>query len=327
MQEPLLSVKDVRMVFQSRKGNFPAVDGLSFDLHQGEILGIVGESGSGKTMTSLTILNLLPGQGKIERGEILYRGRDLLKLSDREMCRLRGKEIAMIFQDPMMSLDQVYTVGNQMEEAILVHEKMPKKKVKEKCLALLDSVGIANPQRVFDSYPFQLSGGMCQRVMIAIALSCDPMLLIADEPTTALDVTVQAQILELLEKIRRERNIGIILITHDLDVVEDMADRIMVMYAGKVMETAPKSELFASPRHMYTKGLLRSVPRLDASGHRLSSIPGVVPDIRTMPEGCRFCTRCPRADQRCVQQIPPMLEIGPRHYAACWYGREEEAHG
>ena len=326
MEQPLLSVKDVQMVFQSRKGNFPAVDGLSFELSQGEILGIVGESGSGKTMTSLTVMNLLPGQGKIERGEILYRGRDLRGLSDREMCRIRGKEISMIFQDPMMSLDQVYTVGSQMTEAILAHEKQPRKALKERCLALLDSVGIANPERVFNSYPFQLSGGMCQRVMIAIALSCDPMLLIADEPTTALDVTVQAQILELLEKIRRERNIGIILITHDLDVVEDMADRIMVMYAGKVMETAPRETLFSDPRHMYTKGLLSSVPRMD-SEERLHSIPGVVPDIRAMPEGCRFCTRCPRADERCKTQAPPMLEVGPQHFAACWYGRKEEQRG
>ena len=317
VKEPLLQVEDVSVVFRNKKQKFAAVSGLSFQLEQGEILGIVGESGSGKTMASLSIMGLLPEQGFIDCGSIRYRGRELIGLSDREMCKIRGKEISMIFQEPIMSLDQVFTVGSQLTEAILTHEKIGQKEAKRRSLAMLRMVGIPSPERVFSSYPFELSGGMCQRVMIAIALGCHPNLLIADEPTTALDVTVQAQIMDLLKKMRDQFNIGIILITHDLDVVKDMADRIIVMYGGNMMEVASREQLFANPTHPYTRGLLRSIPRLDAGDERLFNIEGTVPDIRNMPTGCHFCTRCWQAEEVCHEEHPQMIEVEPGHFVAC----------
>lgn len=326
MKEPLLQVQDVRMVFRNKKQEFAAVDGLSFQLEQGEILGIVGESGSGKTMASLSIMGLLPEQGVIASGSIRYQGKELVGLGDSEMCKIRGKEISMIFQDPIMSLDQVFTVGSQLTEAILAHEKVSREEARARSLEMLRTVGIPSPERVFGSYPFELSGGMCQRVMIAIALSCRPNLLIADEPTTALDVTVQAQIMDLLRQSRDQFHVGIILITHDLDVVKDMADRIIVMYGGNMMEIASRKQLFSNPSHPYTQGLLRSIPRLDAGEERLFNIDGTVPDIRSMPQGCHFCTRCWNAKERCRTERPPMTEVEPGHFVACHQaaaGKEE----
>ncbi len=317
MKEPLLQVQDVRMVFRNKKQEFAAVDGLTFQLEQGEILGIVGESGSGKTMASLSIMGLLPEQGVIASGSIRYQGRELVGLSDAEMCKIRGKEISMIFQEPIMSLDQVFTVGSQLMEGILAHEKVSKKEAQKRSLEMLRTVGIPSPERVFASYPFELSGGMCQRVMIAIALSCNPRLLIADEPTTALDVTVQAQIMDLLRQSRDQFHVGIILITHDLDVVKDMADRIIVMYGGNMMEAASREQLFSNPSHPYTRGLLRSIPRLDSAEERLFNIEGTVPDIRSMPEGCHFCTRCWDAQEKCQTDPPAMVEVEPGHFVAC----------
>lgn len=327
MKEPLLQVQDIRMVFRNKKQEFAAVDGLSFQVERGEILGIVGESGSGKTMASLSIMGLLPEQGVIASGSIKYQGRELVGLSDAEMCKIRGKEISMIFQEPIMSLDQVFTVGSQLMEGILTHEKISREEAQKRALEMLNLVGIPSPERVFRSYPFELSGGMCQRVMIAIALSCNPTLLIADEPTTALDVTVQAQIMDLLKKSRDQFNIGIILITHDLDVVKDMADRIIVMYGGNMMESATRDQLFSNPAHPYTRGLLRAIPRLDTGDERLFNIEGTVPDIRNMPAGCHFCTRCWDAQERCKTEHPQLVEIEPGHFVACHLAAEGRKEG
>lgn len=326
MGELLLELKNLKMVFENKRSSFAAVEGLSFLVSEGETLGIVGESGSGKTMASLSVLGLLPNQGKVAAGEILFQGQDLVKLSEKELRNLRGNEISMIFQDPVMSLDQIYTVGDQLVEAILTHQKMPKQEARERALSLLEDVGIPQPDRVYRSYPFELSGGMCQRVMIAIALSCHPKLLIADEPTTALDVTVQAQIMELLKKVQKDYQMGIILITHDLGVVADAADNIVVMYAGKSMEIGPKETIFNNPCHPYTHGLIRSIPQLDTKEKRLYSIQGMVPDIRNFPPGCRFCTRCTMAQEECRQKEPPFVEIAAKHFVRC-HRAEEIARG
>lgn len=327
MTEPLLHVQNLQMVFENKTQSFAAVDDLSFSVKKGQTLGIVGESGSGKTMASLSVMRLLPNQGRVSGGKILFKGNDLVPLREKEMQKLRGKELAMIFQDPMMSLDQVYTVGYQIIEAILTHEKIGKQQARERALKLLSSVGIAHPERVFNSYPFELSGGMCQRVMIAIALSCNPKLLFADEPTTALDVTVQAQILDLLRQVRDEYEMGIVLITHDLGVVSEIADRVIVMYAGKSMEDAPTNTIMREPLHPYTIGLMKSAPRLEEQTDRLYSIEGAVPDIRHMPTGCRFCTRCPLADEECQQTEPPVKEVAPEHYVRCHKVKEQERTG
>lgn len=317
MSDVLLQVEDLKMVFENKHSSFAAVDNLGFQVKRGQTLGIVGESGSGKTMASLSVMRLLPNQGRVSGGKVIFEGRDLLALKEKEMRQIRGREIAMIFQDPMMSLDQVYTVGYQIVEAICTHEKVTKKEAKERGLELLSAVGIPQPERVFNSYPFELSGGMCQRVMIAIALSCRPKLLFADEPTTALDVTVQAQILDLLKQVRDDFQMGIVLITHDLGVVADIADRVIVMYAGKSMEGAPAQTIMRRPSHPYTAGLIKSMPKLGEDTERLYNIEGMVPDIRHMPKGCRFCTRCPLADDKCRQEEPEIREIEPDHYVRC----------
>lgn len=319
MAEPLLDVQNLEMVFENKYQAFTAVDHLSFSVEKGQTLGIVGESGSGKTMASLSVMKLLPNQGRVSGGKVLFEGKDLVPLKEKEMQKLRGKELAMIFQDPMMSLDQVYTVGSQIVEAILTHESVGKKQAEQRALELLSAVGIAHPQRVFRSYPFELSGGMCQRVMIAIALSCNPKLLFADEPTTALDVTVQAQILDLLREVRDEYQMGIVLITHDLGVVSDIADRVIVMYAGKSMEDAPTDVIMNHPAHPYTMGLIQSAPKLEEQVERLHSIEGAVPDIRNMPKGCRFCTRCPQATDLCRETEPQVKEIAQGHFVRCHY--------
>lgn len=317
MGEVLLKVENLKMVFRNKKSSFAAVEGLTFSVEEGKTLGIVGESGSGKTMASLSVMRLLPEQGIVEEGEVYFQGKDLLKLSEKEMQSLRGNEISMIFQDPVMSLDQIYTVGDQLIEAILTHEKLSKAEAMKRATTLLEQVGISQPERVYRSYPFELSGGMCQRVMIAIALSCNPRILFADEPTTALDVTVQAQIMELLKEIQKQNHMGIILITHDLGVVADAADDIVVMYAGKAMELAPKEMIFQAPGHPYTNGLIRSIPRLDTKVERLYSIQGSVPDIRNFPVGCRFSTRCPLVEDICRKLEPPFAQVGDKHFVRC----------
>ncbi len=317
MGEILLTVEKLKMVFSNRTASFSAVEDLSFSVSQGQTLGIVGESGSGKTMSSLSVMGLLPEKGRIAGGKIRFNGVDLLSASEKQMQGLRGNEISMIFQDPIMSLDQIFTIGSQIVEAILTHRGITKAAAKEKALKLLEEVGIPNPERVYHSYPFELSGGMCQRVMIAIALCCEPKLLFADEPTTALDVTVQAQIMDLLKKCQKAYNMGIVLITHDLGVVADTADRIVVMYAGKAMEYAAKDEIFNQPLHPYTMGLMKSIPHLDQKQDRLYSIEGMVPDMKTMPKGCRFSTRCPYVRDICHEKEPDEKEAGKDHLVRC----------
>jgi peptide/nickel transport system ATP-binding protein/oligopeptide transport system ATP-binding protein len=315
---PLLDVRNLVTAFRSGGGTFNAVDGVSFTLAPGEVLGIVGESGSGKSVTALSILGLIPNPpGRIVGGEIHFRGENLLKAASRRMRQIRGAEIAMIFQEPMTSLNPVYTIGDQIIETIRYHERIGPKAARQRALDMLDRVGIAMPARRLDEYPHQLSGGMRQRVMIAIALSCNPRLLLADEPTTALDVTIQAQILELLSDIRSEFGMAVILITHDLGVVAQHVDRVMVMYGGRVVEEAPVYELFAHPRHPYTEGLLRSIPSIDDEGGRLFAIPGTVPAPFDLPSGCRFRTRCGYAAPACAATNPPLIEAGPEHRSAC----------
>jgi len=327
MSDSLLRVEDLKMVFENKLRSFAAVDNLGFQVERGQTLGIVGESGSGKTMASLSVMRLLPNQGRVAGGRVTFEGRDLLSLTEKEMRKIRGNEIAMIFQDPMMSLDQVYTVGYQIMEAILTHEKTTKAIAKQRALELLASVGIPHPERVFASYPFELSGGMCQRAMIAIALCCRPKLLFADEPTTALDVTVQAQILDLLRQVQAEYKMGIVLITHDLGVVADIANRVIVMYAGKSMEGAPTDTILNRPSHPYTAGLIRAMPKLAERTERLYSIDGMVPDIREMPSGCRFSTRCLFAEAGCREEEPVIREIEPDHYVRCHRAIPQEKGG
>lgn len=322
MSEVILKVEGLTIAFKNKKESFKAVENIGFELKRGEILGIVGESGSGKTITSKAILNLLPDNAAVSEGSISFSGRELAGLTEKEMEKLRGTEIAMIFQDSKMSLDQVYTVGSQITEAILTHENISRDQAKKRALTLLESVKIPNAPRVFDSYPFELSGGMCQRVMIAIALSCSPKILIADEPTTALDVTVQSQILDLLKEIQRVTSMGILLITHDLGVISEVADRVIVMYAGKIMESTTKAELIENPVHPYTRGLIRSMLKMDTEEEVLYSIDGVVPDIKSMPEGCRFSTRCPLAMERCRKEDPGITTVSPGHLVSCFRSEE-----
>lgn len=325
MNQPLLDVKNLKTEFKTKKGWVTAVDGVSFSVGAGETLGIVGESGCGKSVTSLSILHLLPhGTGKISGGQILYRGEDITNLDNRAMCRIRGKEISMIFQDSMTSLNPVLTIGRQLEETIAVHSHEPKARIREMALDILTKVGVSSPERRLREYPHQLSGGMRQRVMIAMALSCNPSLLIADEPTTALDVTIQAQIIDLMAELKHNINASIMLITHDLGVVAEMADNIMVMYAGKVMEKGTARQIFKNPLHPYTKGLLASIPRLDKDMDRLFSIDGTVPTLDKMPKGCRFCARCPEAKEQCQECQPPVYDVlGQR--VRCWKYQGEEA--
>jgi len=322
--EPVLEVDDLRTYFDTRDGVVKAVDGLSFSLQPGEILGVVGESGCGKSITSLSIMRLVPRPpARFASGSIRYKGRDLLEVSEREMRHIRGNDISMIFQDPMSSLNPVLTVGDQLTEAIVLHQHLSPRAALDRAVEMLNLVHIPEPRRRLDEYPHQLSGGMRQRVMIAMALSCTPSILIADEPTTALDVTIQAQILTLMEEIRDKLRTAIILITHDLGVVAEMADRVLVMYAGRKVEEAPVVELFENPRHPYTRGLMSSVPRLEAlegdwTHRRLTEIPGIVPALNDLPPGCTFAERCPFAVERCRRAYPPLEEKACQHYAACW---------
>jgi len=315
----LLEVKDLKVHFKTREGYVHAVDGVSYSLDEGESLGIVGESGSGKSVSSLAIMRLLPTPpAEIKDGSILFRDKDLLDLDEADMRHVRGAQIAMIFQDPLTSLNPVLTIEQQLIEPIQLHLKLNRQQAHERARSLLEAVGIPDAERRLGGYPHQFSGGMRQRVMIAIAISANPSLLIADEPTTALDVTVQAQILELIARLRRDLNTSVILITHDLGVVAGVTDRIVVMYAGKIAEEAPTDELFANPRHPYTLGLLSSVPRLDETSHKdLSTIPGSPPDQLHPIEGCPFQPRCPFVLPKC-RTYPPAMQVGPKHRSYCW---------
>ncbi|HID57397.1 TPA: ABC transporter ATP-binding protein [Candidatus Poribacteria bacterium] len=314
----VLSLIDLKTYFFTEEGVAKAVDGVSFEIHEGQTLALVGESGCGKTVTALSIMRLLSPPGKIVGGEIRFKGIDLLKLSPREMRRIRGKEIAMIFQDPMTSLNPVFTVGDQMVEMITLHRDIPKREARELAIEMLARVNIPDPHVRFDEYPHQMSGGMRQRVMIAIALSCDPKLIIADEPTTALDVTTQAQILELMRQLQKEYGMSLLFISHDLGVVAEIADRIAVMYASRIVEILPVEGLFHNPKHPYTLGLLRSRPEFVGKEGKLHTIPGFVPDPMDFPMGCRFHPRCPHAKDICRSKEPHIREIEEGHGVACW---------
>ena len=309
----LLEVKNLRTHFKTRAGLVRAVDDVSFYLDRGELLGLVGESGCGKSMTALSIMRLIAPPGRIVDGEVLFDGKDLLKLSDAQMREMRGDDIAMIFQDPMTSLNPVFTVGEQIAEALRLHRKMSRKEARLATIEAMREVAIPDPARRINDYPHQLSGGMRQRVMIAMALACNPKLLIADEPTTALDVTIQAQILELLNELRKQRELAVLLITHDLGVVAEVADRVAVMYTGRIVEESPVDELFARPKHPYTEGLLRSVPKLTGTDvikkERLETIEGVVPSPTDLPPGCHFAPRCPHRMPRCTEGTIPLYQL------------------
>ena len=313
----ILRVNDLVTTFRYGKKDIPVVNGVSFEVHEGEILGIVGESGCGKSVTSLSIMRLINPPGKIAQGEILLGDTDLTKVPANKLHRLRGKDIAMIFQEPMTSLNPLQTIGRQIAEAVLLHSDVTKQQAWEKAVEMLGMVGIASPEKRAKAYPHMLSGGMRQRVMIAMALSMNPHLLIADEPTTALDVTVQAQILELIKKLRDEIGMAIMLITHDLGVISETCERVIVMYAGEIVEQAPIRELFSHPSHPYTQGLIASVPRMKQTEKLLHTIPGMVPGVQDMPEGCRFAPRCSRAQERCMKEKPPTFAVNDGHYAAC----------
>jgi len=323
MAAPLLEVTDLKTYFFTRDGVVRAVDGVSFSVYPGETLAIVGESGCGKSVTSLSILRLIASPpGRIVSGRLMFEGRDLLALSERQMRAVRGNEISMIFQEPMTSLNPVLTVGRQIAEALELHLGLSTRQATERAIAMLQLVNMPEPERRIKQYPHELSGGMRQRVMIAMALACDPRLLIADEPTTALDVTIQAQILDLMRALKDKTGAAIVLITHDLGVVAEMAQRVVVMYAGRKVEEAPVGELFAQPRHPYTQGLLNSIPRLEqrniGARVRLAEIPGTVPSLREEPVGCIFEPRCAYATARCRAEYPPLEAKAAGHFAACW---------
>jgi len=313
----LLEVKGLTTTFPSERGPIPVVDDVSFTIGAGEVLALVGESGCGKSMTAFSLLRLVPKPGEIAHGAVLFQGRDLRSLSVPEMRHVRGHQISMIFQEPMTSLNPVQRVGGQVMEAITLHERVGKAAARDRALELFKKVGIPDARERLDAFPHQLSGGLKQRVMIAMALSTRPKLLIADEPTTALDVTIQAQILQLLRELQRDFGSSILLITHDLGVVNELADRIAVMYAGRVIETGLREEVLSAPRHPYTQGLLRSIPALAKRGERLNEIPGVVPRPSEWPAGCRFCTRCPRAFEPCPKRAPGPTQLSDTHVAYC----------
>ena len=323
MAEKLLEVKNLRTEFKRDKTWVTAVNNVSFSIQPGEILGLVGESGCGKSVTSLSIMKLLARNSKISNGEILLNGKDLLKEDKKGMRKIRGREVAMIFQEPMNSLNPCMRIEKQLTEAILLHNNFSKEEAHNRAFEVLKSVGIPEPDMTLKSYPHQLSGGMCQRVMIAMALSCHPKLLIADEPTTALDVTIQAQILSLMNRLKNETGTSIMLITHDLGVVAQVADNVNVMYAGKVVETAPVEELFSNPKHPYTVGLMNSMPSLAEEGKRLNTIEGSVPNPLYLPKGCYFADRCPYVTDRCREGQPVDTKVKSRHHVWCFKVEEE----
>ncbi len=326
-QTVVLDIRDLRTEFVTEEGIVHAVNGISYQLHQGQTIGVVGESGSGKSVSMLSVLRLLPSPpARIVGGEVWFKGQNLLALPESEMRHIRGKEIAMIFQDPMTSLNPVLSIGFQIMEPLMLHLRMGKKEARERAVELLHMVGIPEPHKRVDDYPHQFSGGMRQRAMIAMALACQPTVLIADEPTTALDVTIQAQIVDLVKRLRDEIGMALIWITHDLGVVAGLADRVIVMYAGLIMEDAPVDELYERPQHPYTRALLRSLPRMDAeAGQPLEVIEGLPPDLLEMPAGCPFAPRCPFVRDQCRTERPPLLEIQPGHRVACWVDMETGA--
>ncbi len=316
---PLLEVRGLRTWFQTDRGLFRAVDGISFEVGRGRTVGLVGESGCGKSVTSLSLMGLVASPpGQVSAEAIRFEGDDLLGMSPQARRLLRGGRMSMIFQEPMTSLNPVHTIGRQIVEAIRAHSDMSPEQAKARAIEVLELVRIPSAAQRFDDFPHHLSGGMRQRVMIAMALACEPALLIADEPTTALDVTIQAQILELLRDLQQRLGMAILIITHDLGVIAELADEVIVMYAGRIVESAPVGALFADPQHPYTIGLLGSIPRLDVDRERLSTIEGTVPSPANQPAGCRFAPRCPFADARCHAEEPPLRDLGPAHRAACW---------
>lgn len=320
----LLEVNDLSLSLK-RAGKYSTIlDGISFQVAQGETLGIVGESGCGKSMTALSLMQLLPDKARLG-GKVDLQGEQITSFSKRKLEKIRGNQMSMIFQDPLTSLNPLHTVGTQVEESLILHTKKSKQERRDRVLHLLRAVGLPRAEELIDEYPHQLSGGMRQRVMIAIAMACEPQLLICDEPTTALDVTVQAQILELMNDIKRQTKMGIIMITHDMGVVAEVCDRVIVMYAGKIVEEAPVIELFQNPKHPYTQGLLDSIPKLGERKKKLGSIPGTVPTPGNMPAGCRFADRCIHAMDICRSTLPPMINIQENHQTACWLYDEKEA--
>jgi peptide/nickel transport system ATP-binding protein len=315
----LLEIRDLVTRFHTEDGVVRAVDGNSLHLDAGETLGIVGESGSGKTVTALSIMGLIENPGRIEGGSILFRGEELLDKTPQEMLEIRGKDIAMVFQDPMNSLNPTLTVGEQVARVLRFHTSLTRSERKRRAIELLRQVEIPEPEKRMGNYPHQLSGGMRQRVLIAMAISCNPTVLILDEPTTALDVTIEAQIFELVDKLKAQFDMGIILITHDLAVVANSCDRVIVMYAGRIVEEAPVIDLYENPLHPYTRGLLKSIPQLDQEKQeRLPSIPGEVPELITLPRGCNFSPRCKYVVEKCIQDDPPLMSIASRRKSACW---------
>lgn len=324
--EKVLEIKDLQTNFYTDDGIVRGCDKVSYGVHKGETLAVVGESGSGKSVTALSVLRLVPDPpGKIEGGEIWFKGQDLLTLCDKQIQAIRGNEIAMIFQEPMTSLNPVIRVGSQIAESIRLHQPgTSKREARQRVIELLTQVGISAPASRIDEYPYQLSGGMRQRVMIAMALACKPALLIADEPTSALDVTIQAQILRLIDELKRQLGMAVIMITHDLGVVAETADRVAVMYAGKIVEYGHVNDIFDHPKHPYLVGLKRSMPTLEGDGDELYAIPGMVPNPTQLPEGCKFAPRCEQCMSHCESQEPPVVHFSPEHYASCWLYHPEE---
>ena len=324
MSEYLVEIKNERLSFFTPAGEVKALNDVSLTLREGEVLGIVGESGSGKSVTSYSLMGITPEPGRIIGGSVEFNGHRIDRMNEKEMRKIRGSEVSMIFQDPMTSLNPVYTVGNQIEEAILLHTDKTHREAKLRAVELLRLVGINEPEKRVRQYPHELSGGMRQRVMIAMALACEPKLLIADEPTTALDVTIQAQILELIMELKEKLGMAVVLITHDLGIVSSMCDRIAVMYAGKVIECGTTDDIFYRPQHEYTKGLLRSVPRIDEKEtQRLVAIEGTPVDMLNPPAGCPFAPRCPKCMKICLREMPPYTTFSDLHYAACWLRQKE----
>ncbi len=329
-KQHLLSVQDLHTTFSTDKGGeVHSVNGVSFNLDEGKILGIVGESGSGKSVTAYSIMQILADNGRISSGKVLYRGEDITKWNEHQMANFRGKKCSIIFQDPMTSLNPVFTVGNQLMEGIMLHTGRNRKEARERAIEMLTLVGIPEPTKRIDQYPFELSGGMRQRVMIAMALACEPDILIADEPTTALDVTIQAQILELMQDLQKKLGMAIIIVTHDLGVIASMCDEIIVMYGGRICERGTADAIFYHPAHEYTKGLLRSIPTTEKMGERLVPIGGTPINMLNLPEGCAFCPRCDKAMKICLKQQPEEIWVGEDHLASCWMNiakmKEEEA--
>nr|WP_028855713.1 ABC transporter ATP-binding protein [Psychrilyobacter atlanticus] len=320
----LLRINNLKTEFKKDKSSVTAIEGVSFNIKEGEIIGLVGESGSGKSVTSLSIMRLLDEQGKVTEGEVEFKGINILNLGKNEIRKLRGRKMSMIFQDPMSSLNPVLKIGDQLMESSRLHLGLSKIEAKEHSIKMLDLVGIPSPDNVLTRYPHQLSGGMCQRVMIAMAMACNPELLIADEPTTALDVTIQAQIMELLLELKEKKNMGILLITHDLGVVAEMCDKVLVMYAGRIVEKADVLDLFESPKHPYTKGLIASVPKLGSGNSELPFIEGKVPSLGNMPKGCKFSPRCNIARDICFTREPKLVKISQNRECRCHLTEEKE---